>query len=207
MRTHGWAGDPPADDDEAIRRILDATRACIDRTGDASISSVSVALGVSRQTVYRYFAGTEVLIAATALDAVAGVHERIIDHLGTEPLDPAEAVVEYVAYTLELLPEEPYLRLLLEPSGRSIVSQGFTSPPALTLGRALIDTMPVDWSSLGWDDPQLDELVEHVLRLIQSFAIDPGRPPRTGVELRAYLTRWLSPTLATPRGSRDVGTR
>jgi hypothetical protein len=29
------------------------------------------------------------------------------------------------------------------------------------------------------------------LRIIQSFVIDPGRPPRQGAELRSYLHRWV----------------
>jgi hypothetical protein len=49
----------------------------------------------------------------------------------------------------------------------------------------------VDWAGLGFGDPDLDELAEHLLRIIQSFIIDPGRPPRTGEALRGYLRRWV----------------
>ena len=45
----------------------------------------------------------------------------------------------------------------------------------------------VDWAGLGFSDADIDELSEHLLRIIQSFVIDPGRPPRQGDELRAYL--------------------
>ena len=30
---------------------------------------------------------------------------------------------------------------------------------------------------------------EHLLRIIQSFVIDPGRPPRTGEDRRDYMRR------------------
>ena len=43
----------------------------------------------------------------------------------------------------------------------------------------------VDWAGLGYADDDLDELAEHLLRIIQSFVIDPGRPPRRGEELAA----------------------
>lgn len=56
-----------------------------------------------------------------------------------------------------------------------------------------MDRFAVGWEHLGLNETDLDELVEHVLRTIQSFAIDPGTPPRTGTSLRAYLTRWLRP--------------
>ncbi|PRC52759.1 TetR family transcriptional regulator, partial [Mycobacterium sp. ITM-2017-0098] len=41
----------------------------------------------------------------------------------------------------------------------------------------------------------LDQLSEHLLRIIQSFVLDPGRPPRHGEELRAYLSRWVGSAL------------
>src|SRR5208282_5099353 len=60
VRTHGWAGRPPADDDEAVQRILAAAKLCIDRDGaESGIAEVARELGVTRQTVYRYFPSTE----------------------------------------------------------------------------------------------------------------------------------------------------
>ena len=65
MRTHGWGGHPPIDDDEAVARILAATRAVIDAKGAAtSLTDVARHLGVTRQTVYRYFPSTVDLLAA-----------------------------------------------------------------------------------------------------------------------------------------------
>lgn len=37
----------------------------------------------------------------------------------------------------------------------------------------------------------LDELAELMLRLLQSFLIDPGHPPRSPQQFRAYLRRWF----------------
>jgi hypothetical protein len=54
----------------------------------------------------------------------------------------------------------------------------------------------VDWSAEGYEGSELDELVEQMLRMTQSFVVDPGTPPRTGSELRRYLTRWLAPSIA-----------
>ena len=49
----------------------------------------------------------------------------------------------------------------------------------------------VDWDAAGFSDDELNELAEHLLRIIQSFVIDPGRPPRTGEDLRDYMRRWV----------------
>ena len=46
----------------------------------------------------------------------------------------------------------------------------------------------------------VDELAEHLLRTIQSFVIDPGRPPRTGQALRDYMRRWVAGSVV-PRSS------
>ena len=68
MGRKGWAGAPPADDEEARKRIIDATLRLVDRRGAAqtTVSDIADALGITRRTVYRYFAGTEELFTAVA---------------------------------------------------------------------------------------------------------------------------------------------
>jgi hypothetical protein len=55
----------------------------------------------------------------------------------------------------------------------------------------MVRRLDVDWAALGFSDDDLAELAEHLLRIIQSFVTDPGRPPRTGEKLRDYLRRWV----------------
>ncbi|MEU1209938.1 TetR/AcrR family transcriptional regulator [Nocardia sp. NPDC005825] len=195
MRTHGWSGAAPADDAEAVDRIVAAARRAIDRSGDEfSIAEVARDLGVTRQTVYRYFPSAEALLTATAIAQT----EHFLDVLSArlvEIRDPATAVVEGIAYTLERLPEEKYLGLLLRPGRASAFSAGVTSDTAQAFGRSLLERFSVDWAAAGISDTALDELVEHMLRIVQSFVIDPGRPPRRGAELRAYLSTWVGPAL------------
>lgn len=196
MRRHGWQGDLPDSDEEAIRRILDATRACIDRDGDdIGVAVVARELGVTRQTVYRYFRTTEALLTATAIDAAATFLTRLEAHLAKQKGTPADLVVEGVAFTLEQLPDEPYMGLLLSPGRIGIFGRDFTSPAAVALGRSMIDRFPIDWRAHGFDTDDLDDLVEHMLRMTQSFVIAPGTPPRRGEDLRSYLQRWLAPAV------------
>src|SRR5687767_5482487 len=115
MRRHGWGGDPPKDDEEAIRRILDAAHRCIARDGDLGIAEVAREVGVTRPTVYRYFGTTDDLLVATATEDASGFLSRIESHLEGRDWTPAEAVVEGLAFTLEQLPAEPSLGLLLSP--------------------------------------------------------------------------------------------
>jgi AcrR family transcriptional regulator len=202
VRTHGWSGAKPASDEEAIARILDAAGKAIEEHGaDFSISDVARTVGITRQTVYRYFSSTEALLVAAAVHAVDSFLERLTAHLAGIH-DPAEAVTEAVATALEWLPREKYIGLLIVPGGAAHV-ESVTSDIALRFGRDMVQRLDVDWAATRYRDSDLDELAEHLLRIIQSFVIDPGRPPRRGAELRRYLRTWvgsaLGPASVTPQ--------
>ena len=191
MRTHGWGGDPPASDEEAIDRILAATRNCIDRKASAtSITDVADDLNVTRQTIYRYFASTDDLLRATAIDATGEFMDRVASKVA-HIREPGSVVVEIVAYALERLPSEPYLGLLLTSERAGTFAQGVTSATAMAFGRSLFQRINVDWEAVGITHELFDEFVEHILRTVQSLVLDPGDPPRTGKALRQYLSRWL----------------
>ncbi|BBX68248.1 TetR/AcrR family transcriptional regulator [Mycolicibacterium psychrotolerans] len=196
MRTHGWSGAKPASDEEAVGRILAAAgKAIEDHGADFSISDVARTVGVTRQTVYRYFPSTEALLVAAAVRAVDGFLERLAAHVAGVT-DPADAVTEAVATALEWLPREKYIGLLMVPGGAAHV-ESVTSDVALRFARDMVGRLDVDWAGIGYGDDDLDELAEHLLRVIQSFVIDPGRPPRRGAALRRYLRRWVGGALRT----------
>jgi len=194
VRTHGWSGAKPASDEEAVARILEAAGKAIEERGaDFSISDVARTVGVTRQTVYRYFSSTEALLVSAAVHAVDGFLDRMTAHLAGIH-DPAQAVTEAVATALEWLPREKYIGLLMVPGGATHV-ESVTSDIALQFGRDMVQRLDVDWTAAGYGDADIDELAEHLLRIIQSFVLDPGRPPRQGDDLRAYLGRWVGSAL------------
>jgi AcrR family transcriptional regulator len=196
-RTHGWDGEPPASDDEAVERILAATRRCIDRDGArTTVSDVAVELGVTRQTVYRYFDSTDALLHATALQAVGPFLKKLTRHVRSYT-DPAEAIVEALAFTVEQLPNEPYLGVLLRAGQRSAFASGISSDIPRSFGRILIGHHVEKWQLEGVDPERIDELVEWTLRVLQSMILDPGEPPRSPKQLRAYLRRWLVPAISS----------
>ncbi|MDO3634365.1 TetR/AcrR family transcriptional regulator [Mycolicibacterium arseniciresistens] len=194
MRRHGWAGDIPVDDEAAANRILEAARARIDAHGTVSVSEVATALGVTRQTVYRYFPTLDALLTATAISAVGGFLDRLAGDLQSIT-DPTAAVVEGIAYTLETLPYDRYLGLVMQPGKASAFAAGVTSEVAISFGRSILQRFNVDWVAAGFSGDRLDELVEFMLRTLQSFILDPGGPTRHGDGLRAYLHRWIAPAV------------
>jgi AcrR family transcriptional regulator len=185
----------------AIDRILAATRDCIDVKGAAtSITDVADQLSVTRQTVYRYFASTDDLLRATAIDAAGEFMDRLASKVA-HIQDPGRVVVEIVAYALERLPLEPYLGLLLTSERAGTFAQGVTSATAIAFGHSLFQRVNVDWEAAGITNQLFDEFVEHVLRTVQSLVLDPGDPPRTGKALRQYLSRWLWSPSGEPRAT------
>jgi AcrR family transcriptional regulator len=202
VRTHGWSGSAPASDDEAVARILAAAGKAIDERGaEISIADVARTLGVTRQTVYRYFPSTDALLVAAAVHAADDFLERVADHVrGIN--DPVDAVTEAVATALEWLPKDKHIGLLVAPGRPNAHTESVTSDVALQFANAMVRRFDVDWAAHGFTDTELDELAEHLLRIIQSFVIDPGRPPRTGQVLRDYMRRWVAGAIvppATPR--------
>jgi AcrR family transcriptional regulator len=191
VRTHGWSGSAPATDEEAIARILDAAGKAIDERGaDFSIADVARTLGVTRQTVYRYFPSTETLLVAAAVHAATDFLDRLATHL-QGITDPVEAVAEGIATALEWLPKDKHIGLLIVPGRADAHIESVTSDVAVQFANSMLRRFDVDWAGVGFSDADLDELAEHLLRIIQSFVIDPGRPPRQGAELRDYLRRWV----------------
>ena len=123
MRSHGWAGNTPASDEEAIERILDAADKIIGERGSAMrIADVARTLGVTRQTVYRYFPGTEALRVATAMRSADGLLDQLATHV-KGLTDPVVAVTEGVAFAIEQLASdnqlEPVLSHATAPAGPS----------------------------------------------------------------------------------------
>lgn len=202
VRTHGWGGRPPATDDEAIDRILAATKTCVDRRGGRTTATdIAAQLCVTRQTVYRYFASTEALLVAFAMQQVGGFLDRLRRHVGGIA-DPIGAIVAGIVFTIEQLPDEPYAGVLLD-GDRAGAYARITSETAITFGRTMLDQIVAAPTLRALDDDAVDELVEWNLRVLQSLLLDAGDPPRGGETLRRYLDRWLVPTLRLRLGISD----
>lgn len=196
MGRKGWAGTPPADDEEARKRIIDATLRIVDRRAAAqtTVSDIADALGITRRTVYRYFTSTEELFTAVA-EVALGSFIAQVENI-TADMDVAGQLIEVVAYIIEQLPHSPQLTLLLANDRSNTFSRSMLAPAAVARCRAILQHTHIDWAALGYDDHTIDELVEFLLRIIQSMVIAPPEPPRSPAQLRTYLRRWIGPALS-----------
>ena len=199
MGRKGWGGAPPADDDEARKRIVNAAIRSMERRGpqQTSLSIVAADLGVTRPTIYRYFATIDELVTAASDVALGGWTARIAD-LTSGITDPIDLLVEAVAYLVERLPEEPLLMTLLETDRTRLTSQQMVVGESIARSRALLEHTGIDWAALGYRGKDFDDLVEYLLRIIQSMVLVPPDPPRSATESRAVLRHWIGPVVMTP---------
>ena len=151
MGRKGWGGAPPADDEEARKRIVDAAIGSMERRGPqgTSLSVIAGDLGITRPTVYRYFATIDELITAAGDVALGGWTTRIGD-LTTGISDPVDLLVEAVAYLVERLPEEPLLMMLLETDRTRLMSQQMVGGESTARSRVLLEQTDIDWGTMDW---------------------------------------------------------
>ena len=199
MRSRGWAGVTPSSDEEAISRILDAVDDEVAQHGPGiRLADVARRLGVTRQTVYRYFPNADALLIASAMRAVNGFIDQVIERANGLN-DPVAAIVESVSFGVENLAGDPQLEALLTRRTEGEAAISLTSDTAMAFCLSVFRRLDVDWALHGFDEAALDELAEMTLRTIQSLLTDPGPSQRSGIALRRFVTRWLGPAILYPR--------
>lgn len=189
QRRRAWNGDPPTTELEARRRLLAVTQACIERHGRSKVglSDVAAAAGVTRQTVYRYFASADDLFNAAAVLASGGFLERMRARVRRRR-GLTERIVETLLVAIQEIPNDEHLSSLVRSGDPFAISSALERSFAQDEMVAMSDGHEV----LGERDR--DELAELLLRLLKSFLDDPG-PPRSEGALRRLLERWLAPAI------------
>ncbi|HVK98486.1 MAG TPA: TetR/AcrR family transcriptional regulator [Dongiaceae bacterium] len=201
MRTTDWGGNPPDDETEARQVLLEAALTCVKKYGldKVNIKRVAEEVGVTRQTVYRYFPSTEALVTAVSFsvggDVLDGLQQHIGHYSGFE-----QKVLESVFYLTRKIPNDPFLSQYFsaQSSDSSNVRQVFEAPPLEYSFRA-IKSMYSENKVSASEEKWLRSLAEHALRLVLALIMAPSQHTRTDKALRQYLELWLKPALAPPR--------
>jgi AcrR family transcriptional regulator len=152
--------------------------------------------------VYRYFSSAEALLLAAASDGLGAFLDDVAARLAAAG-SGADVVVEGIAFTVEEIERRTEVALVLAPA-RGLGARELTSAASVEVGRSLLRNSGTDWEAVGyWSDEELDELVRHMLRILQSLVVDPGNPPLRGPALRRYLRRWMGPAVVAGGGDID----
>ena len=111
----------------------------MDRRGpaQATVTDVADALGISRRTVYNYFASTEQLFTAVAELALQGFVADVKSIIAD--LDVTAQLVEVVAYIIERLPREPQFALLLANDRSNTLSRNMLASSEIARSREFSD--------------------------------------------------------------------
>jgi AcrR family transcriptional regulator len=204
-----WSGDPPLAG-AARERLLEAAARCAARGGLAGLSMAAVAeeAGVSRPTVYRYFADRRALLEATLFYAGRSLAGALGEQLRRHAT-PAEQAVEAMLFARAEILRDPVLGALWSATVLDAFSvAGITRRSAVDWSRhALKDLV----QAAGWGREEADEAVETMLRMLLALLAAP-EPRRDEAELRGFLARRLLPALglaapAVPPASRKRAPR
>lgn len=178
---------------------MDAARRCFERFGleKTTLSDVAAEAGVTRRTVYRYFDNSDELMRAAFVLAAGGIVERMVKHARSFE-DPGERIVEAMVFLCREIPADPHLGPLFT-TGRDGTRAGPSISSAVTMeiSHNVLRAVNEDWSPLTSEE--VDELVELILRLLQSFLTNPGPRAQSEAKLRAFFQRWLLPAIGLRR--------
>ncbi|MBE7162152.1 MAG: TetR/AcrR family transcriptional regulator [Williamsia herbipolensis] len=167
----------------------------VTRDAPVTIADVARALGVTRQTVYRYFPNTDAILIAVATRSTDGFLDMVESHL-RGITRPTEAIVEAMAFAVETLAGDDRINLMLGAPDTVVSESAIVSSTSIAAVNTMLGRLEVDWAASGFDEDALADLSEFILRLLYSYLVDRNAVPHDGVRLRRFLARWVGPAVA-----------
>jgi AcrR family transcriptional regulator len=168
----------PTSTDDARERILAAAERCIDRHGirKTTMDDVACEVGLSRPSVYRYFADRDDLLIELITRHARALIDRARKSIARQS-SLSDRIVESVIYTAEHARRDPLTRHVIDPDASS-------------LGRRMIASGTTEMMRAEMWDPVLDAAVAN-------NELPPGLP-------RSDIHLWLgNVTLMVMRGLED----
>ncbi len=174
--------------------IVDAAIRCVERWGlhKVTLNDIAKEAGVSRPTVYSYFSNRDEIIQYALLQSAINFAQRLMVAIDQHE-SPQQRIIEAFIFTVKSIPVEPYLALVADATMADLVnSSAMTAPEGVRLRREIFRHILQD-SSIP--EPELDEIIELVARLVLSFLTVKSSIIKTESDMRAFLNRRLLPVL------------
>lgn len=180
-----WSGSPPATAEDSRERILAAAIRCVETVGAQRASTALIArtAGVSRPTLYAYFANRDELVDLAAQQAIRRVVSRMQEHC-RDFASASERAVEALIYAVYDLRNEPAMdtHFAIED-----VIRGPLSRDELWFARQALEPVAELSPALR---AMMDDAAEVYTRMLISLLIREPMEARTRKQDRAFLGRW-----------------
>ena len=208
VRPASWGDQPPVDDDEARRRLLDAAEACYERRGVSrtTVDDIAKEASVHRTTVYRYFGTRDDVLAFVLLRETADVidsAERAMladGAFGDRLLDALDGAIGAVE-------QSRWLSVLFSPDSLTMTVSAAASGAFRDRIRDVLRPHVEAGKASGDVREQLDPdaVADWLVRVAQMLLMDhlTTRPDETRPQRRALLRDFVIPgILNSARGQR-----
>ncbi|MEE9243236.1 MAG: TetR/AcrR family transcriptional regulator [Mycobacterium sp.] len=198
-----WGDRPPADDDEARRRLLDAAEACYERVGVArtTVDDIAKLAAVHRTTVYRYFGSRDDVLAFVLLRETAGVITGAEQALANDgPF--SERLLDALDGAIGAVQHARWLTLLFDPESLtmtvSVAASGVFRERIRAALRPHVEAAKADGTLRQDLDP--DTTADWLVRVAQMLLIENlSEPPgNTRLERRALLRDYVVTGILNP---------
>jgi AcrR family transcriptional regulator len=185
--------------DDARERILAATERCIDRHGirKTTMDDIASEVGLSRPSVYRYFADRDDLLIELNIRHARALLSRAHKSMSRQSNFP-DQIIEGILYMADEARRDPLTRFVIDPDGTSLGRRMITSGTSAMLRAEFLDPYldaAVANNELPRGLPRADyylwlgDLTKTVMRGVDDGVADLKR-------YRSILRRFVVPALA-----------
>jgi len=174
------------------QRIIDAALVCLDRWGleKTSLHDIAREAGVTRPTVYSYFANRDEVVQAAMIYGGQRFGLKLLNHINQFSSN-RERLLQAVLFAYKNMPQEPYLKLVKDAGLANMINeQAITSSEGREICRALFQEI------LQHDkkyQKELDEITEVTTRFLLSLLLVEGAVKRNDNQMREFLEKRLLP--------------
>ena len=197
----------PTSTDDARERILAAAERCIDRHGirKTTMDDVACEVGLSRPSVYRYFADRDDLLIELITRHARALLDRARKSIARQSSLP-DQIVESVLYTAEHARRDPLTRHVIDPDatslGRRMIASGTTEIMRAEMWDPVLDAAVANNelpAGLARSDIHLwlGDVTKMVMRGLEDGEGDVRR-------YRSILRRFVVPAFASAKAQVDV---
>jgi AcrR family transcriptional regulator len=198
--SRGQTAEPTVGDD-ARERILGATERCVERYGlrKTTIDDVACEVGLSRPSIYRYFADRDdlliELITRHARELIRRTH-RATSRRGSA----SDQIIESILYIGELGRRDSLTRHMLDPDSSNLGRRMIASGRSETIRAELFDpyldaAVANNQLPLGFPRPDAHMWLGHVVKIVMR-GLDDGEGDLE--RYRSILRRFVAPAFAGP---------